>query len=104
MAGKLKTAKLKTAKLKTVGVDVGGTFTDLILLDRESGEIRVAKLPTTTDNQRSEEHTSELQSRRNLVCRLLLDKKNRTMLINLHYTFICETGYDAFEHAVFVSP
>src|SRR5690606_41136840 len=27
--------------------------------------------------QRSEEHTSELQSRENLVCRLLLEKKNR---------------------------
>ena len=27
---------------------------------------------------RSEEHTSELQSRRNLVCRLLLEKKNNT--------------------------
>src|SRR5947209_12633915 len=27
---------------------------------------------------RSEEHTSELQSRQNLVCRLLLEKKNRT--------------------------
>src|SRR5436309_12720899 len=26
---------------------------------------------------RSEEHTSELQSRENLVCRLLLEKKNR---------------------------
>src|SRR5690606_7837789 len=26
---------------------------------------------------RSEEHTSELQSRENLVCRLLLDKKNK---------------------------
>src|SRR5438874_8128306 len=26
---------------------------------------------------RSEEHTSELQSRRELVCRLLLEKKNR---------------------------
>ena len=39
------------AKLKTVGVDVGGTFTDLILLDRESGAIRVAKVPTTVDNQ-----------------------------------------------------
>ena len=26
---------------------------------------------------RSEEHTSELQSRRNLVCRLLLEKKNK---------------------------
>src|SRR5690606_41781276 len=29
-------------------------------------------------HSRSEEHTSELQSRENLVCRLLLDKKNRT--------------------------
>src|SRR5690606_18694223 len=28
--------------------------------------------------RRSEEHTSELQSRENLVCRLLLEKKNRT--------------------------
>ena len=28
--------------------------------------------------RRSEEHTSELQSRRNLVCRLLLEKKNKT--------------------------
>src|SRR2546430_5652623 len=27
-------------------------------------------------NQRSEEHTSELQSQSNLVCRLLLEKKN----------------------------
>src|SRR5688572_22472920 len=29
-------------------------------------------------NQRSEEHTSELQSQSNLVCRLLLEKKNTT--------------------------
>src|SRR5690606_39400804 len=28
--------------------------------------------------QRSEEHTSELQSRENLVCRLLLEKKKKT--------------------------
>src|SRR5690606_40614280 len=28
--------------------------------------------------QRSEEHTSELQSRENLVCRLLLEKKKET--------------------------
>src|SRR5690606_42052007 len=28
-------------------------------------------------NVRSEEHTSELQSRENLVCRLLLEKKNK---------------------------
>src|SRR5207302_2722933 len=29
---------------------------------------------------RSEEHTSELQSRENLVCRLLLEKKNKKQL------------------------
>src|SRR5690349_22127753 len=29
------------------------------------------------DAQRSEEHTSELQSRRDLVCRLLLEKKKK---------------------------
>src|SRR2546430_3151558 len=30
--------------------------------------------------ERSEEHTSELQSQSNLVCRLLLEKKNRSRL------------------------
>src|SRR5206468_8143394 len=30
----------------------------------------------TPDDARSEEHTSELQSRSDLVCRLLLEKKN----------------------------
>src|SRR5690606_39584192 len=30
---------------------------------------------------RSEEHTSELQSRENLVCRLLLEKKNKIFLL-----------------------
>src|SRR5690349_23523339 len=31
--------------------------------------------PASTGGGRSEEHTSELQSRRDLVCRLLLEKK-----------------------------
>src|SRR2546430_11468751 len=31
--------------------------------------------PPQQDKQRSEEHTSELQSQSNLVCRLLLEKK-----------------------------
>src|SRR3712207_8330679 len=38
------------------------------------------RLPVVTQPQRirrSEEHTSELQSRQYLVCRLLLEKKNR---------------------------
>src|SRR5690606_41771919 len=33
---------------------------------------------TAGDAPRSEEHTSELQSRENLVCRLLLEKKKKT--------------------------
>src|SRR5438045_9520003 len=33
-----------------------------------------------TDNGRSEEHTSELQSLRHLVCRLLLEKKKEGLL------------------------
>src|SRR5204863_8624766 len=33
---------------------------------------------------RSEEHTSELQSRRDLVCRLLLEKKNKTISPTAH--------------------
>src|SRR3712207_7133639 len=32
----------------------------------------------TREQTRSEEHTSELQSRQYLVCRLLLEKKNKT--------------------------
>src|SRR5436309_6007572 len=32
---------------------------------------------------RSEEHTSELQSRENLVCRLLLEKKNNQQRVGL---------------------
>src|SRR5439155_7432848 len=34
-------------------------------------------LPATGDTRRSEEHTSELQSRGHLVCRLLLEKKKK---------------------------
>src|SRR5206468_6388371 len=33
---------------------------------------------------RSEEHTSELQSRSDLVCRLLLEKKKKTELLHVH--------------------
>lgn len=34
-----------------VGVDVGGTFTDLVLIDPGSGGVRLAKVPSTLDNQ-----------------------------------------------------
>src|SRR5258707_9715885 len=35
--------------------------------------------------ERSEEHTSELQSRQYLVCRLLLEKKKKKRKANTHY-------------------
>ncbi|MDU9002353.1 hydantoinase/oxoprolinase family protein [Sedimentitalea todarodis] len=34
-----------------VGVDVGGTFTDLVELDPSTGRVRLAKVPSTLDNQ-----------------------------------------------------
>src|SRR5690606_41014497 len=40
------------------------------------------KSPTFRGGGRSEEHTSELQSRENLVCRLLLEKKKTTNKIH----------------------
>src|SRR5690606_41386965 len=38
--------------------------------------LKNARAEELIDAVRSEEHTSELQSRENLVCRLLLEKKN----------------------------
>ncbi len=41
----------ETPNALVAGVDVGGTFTDLLLLDLGSGAVRLAKTPTTVDNQ-----------------------------------------------------
>src|SRR2546422_8561314 len=38
------------------------------------------------ENLRSEEHTSELQSRLHLVCRLLLEKKKNKYKLNIYQT------------------
>src|SRR2546430_11369111 len=39
--------------------------------------VRLSPVRSTPGSCRSEEHTSELQSQSNLVCRLLLEKKNK---------------------------
>src|SRR3712207_7718891 len=57
-------------------VDVG------VLVERERRRLGLGELLERVDLQldlagRSEEHTSELQSRQYLVCRLLLEKKKR---------------------------
>src|SRR2546422_8440670 len=43
----------------------------------QRGEVRQQRAHGARDGERSEEHTSELQSRLHLVCRLLLEKKKR---------------------------
>src|SRR5690606_6836728 len=68
-------------------LQAGGSTTDYASAKSEAGhyamiyapdgpvEVRIYEKRLLTD--RSEEHTSELQSRENLVCRLLLEKKKR---------------------------
>src|SRR5438270_2736544 len=50
-----------------------------------SASRRPVALASPSASARSEEHTSELQSQSNLVCRLLLEKKKK------HYTIIFST-------------
>src|SRR3712207_8660470 len=55
----------------------------------------LAAAPSTSSKVRSEEHTSELQSRQYIVCRLLLEKKKTSTDM---YTKSTDTHYDPAEH------
>src|SRR3712207_8633811 len=61
------------------GIDTGSDEARGLTVDGSNQTTdRVASLPArVAQNRRSEEHTSELQSRQYLVCRLLLEKKTR---------------------------
>src|SRR5690606_18049585 len=68
---------------------VPGDLVDAIVLEEPVRDVRLHATRVREDQgldalgrgrelgRRSEEHTSELQSRENLVCRLLLEKKNK---------------------------
>src|SRR3712207_7704399 len=58
------------------------TYERLDQVDRD----RLQEFRFSVYQYRSEEHTSELQSRQYLVCRLLLEKKNYTRPPYLHRT------------------
>src|SRR5438874_6774730 len=51
--------------------------------DLPPGQVRGVLAEDRADHGRSEEHTSELQSRRDLVCRLLLEKKKKKTRIEI---------------------
>src|SRR2546428_6816760 len=53
------------------------------------GKVSIDRLERLEEMQRSEEHTSELQSRSDLVCRLLLEKKKHSSAPS---TFISRQG------------
>src|SRR5690625_6158414 len=86
-------------------LDIGLIITDRALFSPDDGEIaqvegygavpaeavreqlRAAlRDPKTPQEDRSEEHTSELQSRGHLVCRLLLEKKKKKKHNQLRHT------------------
>src|SRR2546430_12828893 len=59
----------------------------LILHSYVSSECAVAMLLQPGPMPRSEEHTSELQSQSNLVCRLLLEKKKTSTTAHEHHDY-----------------
>src|SRR5699024_11617993 len=50
---------------------------EIVVLQTKQGELGVMAGHIPTELTRSEEHTSEVQSRFDLVCRLLLEKKKK---------------------------
>src|SRR5436309_12800765 len=58
------------ASLTELGSVCGVVMLESVLLSRQT-------LPSSVSEARSEEHTSELQARENVVCRLLDEKKNQ---------------------------
>src|SRR5438874_8036539 len=79
-------------------LDVSRITCGKILLRREDLDLVSLVQETAHDHQRSEEHTSELQSRRDLVCRLLLEKKKlskpiRTLAPSTRTSDIAHAGH-----------
>src|SRR5204862_7062023 len=66
--------------------DLGEVSRRAALMNEVAGRDREALdlLNATKDDLRSEEHTSELQSRRDLVCRLLLEKKKHNIIKDIY--------------------
>src|SRR5690554_7580998 len=72
-----------------IDVVEGATDQGAELVDRRTEIARTEQLVVQPAGLRSEEHTSELQSRPHLVCRLLLEKKkNNNQQNHVEYKYI----------------
>src|SRR5258707_5178826 len=73
-------------------VDTGSYYraitAELIRRGAKAGDLAAVKSALAHIRLRSEEHTSELQSRQYLVCRLLLEKKKKQIMNSLRYDTI----------------
>src|SRR2546422_5909880 len=67
------------------------TFTTTDITPPVISGIAVTSVGGTSATVRSEEHTSELQSRLHLVCRLLLEKKNNRQARAQYPAAVCQT-------------
>src|SRR2546429_7065590 len=72
------TTLFRSAALRIAGT-AAGLVRDLDALARAREQHRVVADDVAAAHGRSEEHTSELQSRLHLVCRLLLEKKKQNL-------------------------
>src|SRR2546430_12415974 len=59
---------------------ISGWLASQLVRGRGSGTVSDIVVGIVEASQRSEEHTSELQSQSNLVCRLLLEKKKSKVI------------------------
>src|SRR5699024_12814954 len=74
-SGRPDNAMINAGAIATVGLIKGSGGKDRITRISRTMELEIRVMRSL----RSEEHTSELQSRFDLVCRLLLEKKKETM-------------------------
>src|SRR2546430_5013100 len=75
-----RSSDLRTQNRERRTENTGSLVADSLISCNRYRDRRVFRLPHPGDereNLRSEEHTSELQSQSNLVCRLLLEKKKK---------------------------
>src|SRR2546427_3902025 len=77
-----------TVRAPEIEAGVGCDFDSYLLVPDNTLDDRIAAAKARLRNDvvilghRSEEHTSELQSQSNLVCRLLLEKKKKEQISN----------------------
>src|SRR5260221_5957716 len=83
-----------TTEIYTLSLHDALPISDWARFDRRHGVGRADRaVDKRRDCIRSEEHTSELQSHSDLVCRLLLEKKKKKLYQSHAYVSITERSY-----------